>query len=143
MKNILLLGLTIASLISTKIVYAGEGHGHDHNHEAAVEAAPHGGILRDSPPYKCELVLNNDQAKLYIYDKDLKPVTNERLAKTAIGDLGFPKDRTKRQVTFTLKGDFYEATLTGISAVHRYDLHISIEVDKKPIIGDFGVDNIH
>lgn len=143
MKTILLLGVIVAAHLSTKLAYAGEGHNHGHNHEAAVEAAPHGGILRDSPPYKCELVLNNDQAKVYIYDKDLTPVTSARLASSATAELGFPKERTKRKIKFTLKGDVYEATLTGISEVHRYDLHLSLVVDKNPIIGDFGVDNIH
>lgn len=132
-------------VISPRLVYAGGGHdhGHEHNHEAAVEPAPHGGVLRDSPPYKTELVLNNDQAKIYIYDKDLKIIPKDKLAPTAVGQLGFPKDRTKREVVFKLAEDHYEANIPGIGAVHRYDLHVTLTVSGKSILGDFGVDNIH
>ena len=48
---------------------------HDaHNHEAAVESAPHGGTLRNAGDFKSEIVINGDVVKLYIYDKQLKPV---------------------------------------------------------------------
>jgi len=120
-------------------VYAGEGH----NHEAAIEPAPHGGILRDSPPYKVELVLNNDNAKIYVYDKNLNPVPNSELGSTAVGALAFPKERKKREVIFKLSESAYEGEMPGISAVHRYDLHVDITIDGKKVIGDFGVDNIH
>lgn len=121
------------------VVYAGEGH----NHEAAIEPAPHGGILRDSSPYKVELVLNNDNAKVYVYDKNLNPIPNDKLAKTAVGALAFPKERNKREVIFKLSESAYEGEMPGISAVHRYDLHIDLTIDGKKIVGDFGVDNIH
>lgn len=129
--------LSILCLVGT--VYAGEGH----NHEAAIEPAPHGGILRDSPPYKTELVLNGDEAKIYVYDKDLNLMPNNKLGSEAIGALRFPKEKEHRKVIFKLGDSFYEGKMTGISSVHRYDLHVDMNIDGKSIVGDFGVDNIH
>ena len=115
----------------------------DHNHEASVEAAPHGGVLRDATPYKSELVLNKDMAKIYIYEKDLKPVTKDRMKPTIQGELSFPKDKKPKEVTLNYKGDAYEGTLKGVSKVHRYDFHVTVTVDGKPVNVDFGVDNIN
>lgn len=115
----------------------------DHNHEAAVEAAPHGGILRNAAPLKGELVLNKDQAKIYVYDKDLKPLPKEKMKASIKGQVAFPKDKKKRSVTFKLVGDAYEAKIKGIDKTHRYDLHVTVESDGKPVLIDFGVDNIH
>lgn len=115
--------------------------GDDHNHEAAVEAAPHGGVLRDAAPYKVELVLKGDKATLYVYDAKLKPVKLDK--ETALGKLRFPKEKNQKEVVFKRAGDVYEATLAGISKVHRYDLHIDVEAQGKKVVADFGVDNIH
>jgi hypothetical protein len=113
---------------------------HDaHNHEAAVEAAPHGGTLRNAGDYKAEIVINGDKLKLYVYDKQLKPVTLEK-AELA-GDVQFPKEKSK-PVTFKKAGEFYEATVKGISKVHRYDMHVNLEVSGKKVVADFGIDNL-
>lgn len=131
------LALLILTGFAAQPVLAGD----DHNHEASVEAAPHGGTLRDAPPYKVELVLNGDNAKLYVYDNKLKPV---KLDKEILkGQLAFPKDKKKKEVVFKKSGDLYEGTLVGISKVHRYDLHVEIEAAGKKVMADFGVDNIH
>lgn len=111
----------------------------DHNHEASVEPAPHGGMLRDAGEFKAEAVLNGDTIKIYIYDKKLKAV---QLKKSELkGDVQFPKEKTK-PVTFVKKGDAYEATVKGISKVHRYDMHVTIEDNGKSHKVDFGIDNI-
>jgi len=122
--------------------FAASAH-EDHDHQPAVEAAPHGGILRNALPYKTELVLEKDNAVVYVYDKDVKPVLATRLAKVVKGKLAFPKEKTKREVAFNLKDGAYRAKLPGIDKVHRYDLHITITVDGKDVLADFGVDNIH
>lgn len=129
--------VVLASLLTVP-AFAGEGH----NHEAAVEPAPHGGILRDSPPYKVELVLNGDHAKIYVYDSALQPVKKESLAATAKGELAFPKEKPQ-EVVFNYGEDGYEATVKGISTVYRFDMHVKLMIDQKEIIGDFGIDNIH
>ncbi|MDZ4786303.1 MAG: hypothetical protein SGJ02_09540 [bacterium] len=139
MKQIMIL-IFLGLFASLGTAYAGDGHGH--NHEAAVEPAPRGGILRDSPPYKVELVLNGDKANIYVYDNDLKPIAKERLASTIKGELGFPKEKAK-EVTLTLGSDSYEGILAGISAVHRFDMHVKLVIDQKEVVGDFGIDNIH
>ncbi|WP_141731710.1 hypothetical protein [Oligoflexus tunisiensis] len=110
-----------------------------HNHEAAVEAAPHGGTLRNAGDYKAEIVINGDNLKLYVYDKKLKPVKLEKAELT--GDVQFPKEKSK-PVTFKKAGDYYEATVKGITKVHRYDMHVNIEVAGKKVVADFGIDNI-
>jgi hypothetical protein len=139
MKNLLIVGFLIFEFYGMH----SWAHEEDHNHEAAVEAAPHGGILRNAPPFKAELVLDKDDAKVFVYDKDVKPVDTNRLKKVIAGNLAFPKDKAKKAVKFELKENAYHAKLVGIDKVHRYDLHITLEVDGKPVIADFGVDNIH
>lgn len=137
MKHLLIFAsLTLAV---GNFTFAGEGH----NHEAAAENAPHGGILRNAGVYKSELVLEKDFAKVYVYDKDMKPIEEKRLKPSVVGQLGFPKDKKKKDVNFDYKGGVYQAKLAGIDKVHRYDLHITLEVDGKPVLADFGVDNIH
>ncbi len=143
MNKLLLLGFTLAVVAPLAQAGAGHDHSHGHSHEAAVEAAPHGGVLRDALPFKVELVLNGDQARMYVYDRQLKPVT---LDKPEIkGRLKYP--RQSKTIVVTLKrsaaGDAYEATMTGIAKVHRYDLHIDLEVGDQKVLADFGVDNIH
>lgn len=123
--------------------FAGGGHDHSHDHQASVEPAPHGGMLRDSLPFKTELVLNQDTATIYVYDKDLKQVQAARLGVTAEARLAFPKERNPRTIVIPLIGDVYQGELEGIDKVHRFDLHVDITVDGKKILGDFGVDNIH
>ncbi len=129
--------LTLLLSLSGSYALADDGH----NHEAAVEAAPHGGVLRDALPFKVELVLTGDQAKIYVYDKALKPVKLDK--DTAKGELKFPKEKNGKEVVFKKNGEIYEATLAGISKVHRYDLHVNIENQTSKVKVDFGVDNIH
>lgn len=120
--------------------------GDDHNHEASIEVAPRGGILRDALPYKAELLLSKDEVKIYIYEKtgkDLKLVSLDKLKKEIKARLAFPKDKKKREVIFVLKENAYMAKIPGIEKVHRYDLHVTLEVEGKPILADFGVDNIN
>lgn len=142
MKNYIKTTALIGALFATialghSRVFAGEGH----NHEAAVENAPHGGVLRDAPPYKVELVLNGDDAKIYVYDKSLKPVKLDK--DIAKGQIRFPKEKKSKEVIFKKNGDTYEAKLVGVGKAHRYDLHVDIEIAGTKVVGDFGVDNIH
>ncbi len=80
---------------------------------------------------------------MYVYDKALKPVTLDKPALK--GHLKFP--RQKKETIVTLKraesGAYYEAKMAGISQVHRYDLHVDLEVGGQKVLADFGVDNIH
>src|SRR5687768_7283198 len=114
MKKILVVGFSLA--LFTPMAYAGEDHGHSHghSHEAAVEDAPHGGVLRDAPPFKAELVLNGDNVKMYVYDKQLKPVTLDKA--TLKGHLKFPRQTKETIVTLkrAASGAYYEATMKGI-----------------------------
>ncbi len=133
----------IIALLSVFLIpFAAFSHD-EHDHEPAPEPAPKGGILRNALPYKSELVLKNHLAKIYVYDKDVKPVELKKLKETIKGQLAFPKDKKKREVVFKLVGDAYEAKIPGIEKVHRYDLHVTLEVEGKPVLADFGVDNIH
>lgn len=135
----LLLSLPLALLFSSSILKASDEHGH--NHEAAVEPAPHGGILRDALPYKAELVLEKDLAKVFVYDKELKPA--KLTSQSIVGKIRFPKDKKEKVVTFVKKGDAYEARVPGIAKAHRYDLHIDVKEGATTTVVDFGIDNIH
>ncbi len=113
---------------------------HDgHSHEASAQIAPHGGNLRDAGEIKGELVIKGDSVKLYVYDKHLKPI--KLSAVELSGDVQSPKEKSK-PITLKKNGDIYEATIKGISKVHRYDLHINIEHEGKKTLVDFGLDNV-
>lgn len=132
MKKYVIMILSLISLSG----FAHEGH----VHEAAIEAPPHGGLLRDADPFKSEVVLNGDLVKLYIYDKNLKPV---KLDKDVLkGEFLFPRDKKPKPVEFKRKGEFYEAALNGIKKVHRFDLHVYLEAGGKKALADFGIDNV-
>lgn len=131
---------TFVLLLITGLIVAPHAAAHEgHVHEAALEAAPRGGILRDAPPYKTEAVLNGDTVRVYIYDKTLAPITPQK--PQAKADVTFPRQKAK-PVIFLKKDGFYEATIKGLSKVHRYDLHITLEIDKIKVVADFGIDNI-
>lgn len=133
MKNVLLVTSILFGAAGT--LMAGDGH----NHEAAVESAPRGGVLRNAGDYKAEIVINGDNLKLYVYDKQLKPIKMEKAEIT--GDVQFPKEKSK-PITFKKAGESYDATVKGISKVHRYDMHVNLEVAGKKLVADFGIDNI-
>ena len=143
MKYAVVVIMMVVCAVFSAPQHARAGGGHDHNHEAAIEAAPRGGMLRDAPPFKVELLLTNDLAQIYVYDASLSLVASDRLASEIKGRLRFPREKSDREVVFVRKGDAYESTLAGISAVHRFDMHVDIVVDGKTVVGDFGVDNIH
>ena len=127
--------LVLGSFMLTSFAHAHEGH----VHEAALEAAPHGGILRNADPFKAEAVLNGDRVRVYVYDQNLKPVTLDK--EQAKGEVQFPRQKAK-PVVFNKKEGFYEATIKGINKVHRFDLHMNLQIGAKKALADFGIDNI-
>jgi hypothetical protein len=130
---------TVIMLVTLAVVAPALRAHEGHVHEAALEAAPHGGILRDATPFKAEAVLNGDVVRIYVYDKELKPVALDQAQ--AKGDVQFPRQKSK-SVTFLKKDGFYEAAIPGISKVHRYDLHVNLLINKVKALADFGIDNI-
>lgn len=133
MKKSFLLCASLALITPSLLAHEG------HSHEAATETPPHGGSLRDAGDLKAEVVINGDDLKLYVYDKQLKPVKIDKAELK--GEVQFPKEKAK-PIVFKKKGDLYEATVKGISKVHRYDLHVNIEASGKKAKADFGIDNI-
>lgn len=132
----------LSLLLVTALSFGHEGH----DHEAAVEAPPHGGLLRNVQNaknevfLKSEAVINGDAVKLYVYDKALKPVQLKQ--DTLKGDVQFPREKAK-PVTFKKATDHYTATVTGISKKHRFDMHVELEADGQKGKADFGIDNIN
>ena len=126
-----------------------------HNHEAAVEAAPLGGTLRDAPPFKSEILIKNDVVKLYIYDQKLKVLKLDK--ETLRGDVQFPRvdkptpiifKKVKEETPKVIKNvgtitERYETKISGIDKTHRYDMHVVLEVGDKKAKADFGIDNIN
>jgi hypothetical protein len=120
--------------------WAGEGH----NHEAAIEPAPHGGILRDATPYKAELVLNGELAKIYVYTKDAEVLKTAAVSANELtGYVRFPKQKKNQPVVFKKSGDSFETKISGISKVHRFDMHVTLEEAGTKTLLDFGIDNIN
>ncbi len=137
--------ITIMMLTAVLGAFAHEGH----NHEASVEAAPRGGILRDAlPHFKSEVVINKELVKLYIYDTKLQSIVPDK--ETLKGDVQFPREKKPREISFKLvksnkstEPSHYETKITKIDKVHRFDMHVIVEVGDKKGKADFGIDNIH
>lgn len=132
-------------------LFAHEGH----NHEASTEQPHLGGVLRDAPPFKAELLMNGEQVSIYVYDKDRKIL---KLDKEELkGEIQFPRQDKPSAVTFKkvkekaskeIKGfgtitEHYETKIPKINKTHRYDLHVTLDVGGKTAKVDFGVDNIN
>src|SRR3989338_6407701 len=144
MKTLLLslMGLTCFANLSM----ASDGH----NHEAAVEAATLGGTLRDSPPFKSEIIIKDDTVKLYVYDQKLKVLKLDK--DTLKGDVQFPRadkptpivfKKVKEEKPKEIKNvgtitERYETKVAGIDKTHRYDMHVELEVGGKKAKADFG-----
>lgn len=132
-------GLLLA--LSISVFVASPAQAHDgHVHEPALEAPPHGGLLRDAGIFKSEVVIQGDLAKVYIYDQKMKPIVQGPSQLKA--DFQLPKQRHGKPVVFLKKDDHYEAVLPGVSKAHRFDMHVQIEVEGKKGLADFGVDNM-
>lgn len=132
MKKLMMLCLSMTLFAP---LFAHEGH----VHEAALEAAPRGGTLRDAKPFKAELIMKGDVVQVYVYDKELTQLALDQ--EEAKAEVQFPRKKAK-PVTFKKKGEFYEAMIKGISKVHRYDLHLNLDIGGVKTIADFGIDNI-
>ncbi len=124
------------SIPSFSTAWAHDGH----IHEPAIEAPPHGGLLRDAGPFKSEVVMQGDLAKLYVYDQKLQPISQGPAQLKA--DFQLPKERKGKPITFVRKETHYEATLPGVSRAHRFDMHVYLEFNGKKGTADFGVDNM-
>lgn len=123
----------------TPFVYGGGTH----NHEPAVEDPPHGGMLRDAPPFKAEIVIKDDLVKLYIYKKEKKELKQVKYDQKELkGTVQFPRQEKRQQIVFELNGNFYQGKIKGISKAHRFDLHVDLVVGKEKAVADFGIDNL-
>lgn len=141
----LLMAALLSFLYIDNMAKADDGH----NHEAAVEAAPRGGMLRDVlPHFKSELVIEKELVKLFIYDTKLVLLTPDK--ETLKGRVQFPREKKPRAVVFKIvkpskptDPTYYETKIAKIDKVHRFDLHVTLELGDKKGMADFGVDNIH
>ena len=164
-QKIFFISLMTLSTLSLQLFDEWDHHGH--NHEAAVESPLNGGILRDAPPFKAELVIENDDAKIYLYKKvgtELQ-YTNIK-AEELVGkfshlkmpkpvqkkggiEVKFIKSKERKSVkigdkTIEQEVQVFKAKLEGSSKVHRYDLHVNlVNDDAKKVVIDFGIDNIN
>lgn len=148
MKTILIVAFVITLQLSS---FGHEGH----NHEASTEQPHLGGVLRDAPPFKAELIMNGETISVYVYDKDRKilPLDKEELK----GEVQFPRQdkpspvifkKVKEKASKEIKGfgtivEHYEAKIPKINKAHRYDLHVNLDVGGKTAKADFGIDNIN
>ncbi|MCC2677829.1 MAG: hypothetical protein K0R29_405 [Pseudobdellovibrio sp.] len=121
-KNILLMASVLL------LGFAVQSHeGHDHNGPAGVQA-PKGGIIKGNEDTYVEVVSRGKDLKVYLYDKDLKPVDPKSYNVSAKVQL--PKVKKAEDLALTLKDNVLEATYDAKKA-HRYTLHLSLKSPKE------------
>lgn len=112
----ILLSLTTLSLPS----FAHEGH--DHDAPAMVEA-PKGGQIKGLEACYVEVVSKAKSLKIYVYDKDLKPVDAKLYKITAQAEL--PRSKKTDKVDLKSVENYLEASYDAKSA-HRYTLTLEV-----------------
>jgi len=117
-KNI----LTLAVILSFGLgVHSHEGH--DHNGPVGVQA-PKGGIIKGNEDTYVEVVNRGKDLKVYLYNKDLKPVDPKIY--NVVAKVQLPKVKKTEDLVLTLKDNVLEATYDAKKS-HRYTLILSLK----------------
>lgn len=134
--------IIIFVILSIHQGYAQHNHsGHNHNgdggqHSSTVEKSPHGGQMKQIGKYKVEMVsdlfLSKDQISFYLFQKNLKPITNASIS-------GFVKihynDGTESESELVLKqGNRFVSQINKTVGFHCI---IEMVINEKEIKVDF------
>lgn len=108
--------------MATTLVFSNVSLAHEDHGPSRVEA-PHGGAMRSLETIHLEMVHLNDDVKIYLYSKDMKPKAVKDIPMTAT--LTLPKEKS---LAFVLKdmGNHWEGKYIG-KDTHRYSIHLEIK----------------
>lgn len=101
--------------------------GHDHNGPAGVQA-PKGGQIRGREEDFIEVVSKGKEIKIYIYDKELKPLDASQY--TATAKVQLPRVKKAEDLALTIKDNALEASYEA-KKTHRYTLLLTVKGPKE------------
>lgn len=108
----------VVSLVSSS-AFAHEGHNHD---APTLIQAPKGGIIKALDESRVEVVSKGKGIKIYVYDKNLKPMDVAGFQILASAEL--PRVKKTEEVKLEAKGTYLEGEFDAKNA-HRYTLKLS------------------
>ena len=118
MKPILL------SLFLSFSFVAGAHEGHSHG--PAIKAAPHGGVLREGKDNAVEVVADNNEIKVYVFDMQMKPVALNGMS--LAGTAQVPR-KDKKALAFQTAGDYFKGN-ADVGSAYRYELNLELNNGK-------------
>lgn len=112
---------SIAILLSTTLGFAHEGHDHDMPTSAK---AMKGGVIQSLEKTLIEVVNHKQNLKIYIYNREMKPVTVADYGVQATAEL--PRSKKQEPISLVDKGQHLEATFDA-KGLHRYTLILTLK----------------
>lgn len=118
MKQLL---FSMALLILTASGFAHEGHDHD---MPATAKAQKGGVIQSLEKTLVEVVNHKQGVKIYIYNREMKPVNVADYAVQAKAEM--PRSKKQEPISLVDKGQHLEATFDA-KGQHRYTLILTLK----------------
>lgn len=107
------------------LLLAGVSHaheGHDHDSPTTIQA-PKGGMVKSLEETNVEVVSKGKAIKIYLYGKDMKPVSPKDFKITAKAEL--PRKKGSEVVALSPSENFLEGSFDAKGA-HRFNLAVTI-----------------
>jgi len=117
--------ITILSFFVSPQSGAHEGHAHD---APKGVSAPRGGQIKEIENTYVEVVTKKNELKIYLYDKELKPLDAATYKVSATAQK--PRAKKQEDILLSVKENFFEATYDAKGA-HRYSLTLLIKDPKE------------
>lgn len=115
-----LFAISIAFFFSSPLVQAHDG---DHSAPGMIEA-PRGGEIKAIENVYIEVLAKGSEVKIYLYTKDLKPVTDVKPF-TLSTEAQLPRGKTSQALPLHENGGVYSTTFDAKGA-HRFNLILKI-----------------
>lgn len=96
--------------------------GHDHDAPTAIPA-PKGGIVKALDETRVEAVSKGKDLKIFVYDKDMKPLAAKGFSLKATAEL--PRSKKTEEIKLEAKENFFEGSYDA-KGIHRYTLKLQI-----------------
>lgn len=140
MKSFIICALGFG-LMSTSLFAHDEGHGPKltdrPKYGGKVAAVVEDGMLTHTVKYKAELVKNSkNEVKLYVYDKEMEPVTLDRFSEARLEAQG-RRSKQAQKVSLTKSDKFFEGKLPQMKGPFSVD--IVVKENDEELIAGFGM----
>lgn len=122
MNSLRTLSLVITFMLSLGLSFSVSAHG-DHEHGPSAKSSPKGGRMLETEELHVELVTKDKSIMLYVYDNELKPLSDVSVLKASFTTQLPRKEKTALNLK-VMKDHFHGEFDKGSS--HRYDLQMTL-----------------